>query len=84
MDINIIKKGFNNGYILRTHRPEMAAIVLKTLEGREDEYAEGLRAGINQREKELLKDKTRNYDIRRTGPPAKSRTKGKNIGDRDR
>ena len=77
-----IKRGFNSGYVLRTHSPKLAERYAKILTGRKDEYALGFIAGIKEREKELFKARGKNYDIGKIPTKPKHRTKDKD--DRDR
>lgn len=45
-------EGFNNGYILRAHSPELAQVMVQTLRGNTD-YVQGMKDGSVQFEKEM-------------------------------
>lgn len=45
-------KGFNEGYLLRQHNPELANSLSKSLEQVQDERASGFAAGCSQYDKE--------------------------------
>ena len=47
--------GFNSGYILRQHKPELAKSLFQTLEASND-YTQGLKDGNQAYEKELDKE----------------------------
>ncbi|WP_075342495.1 hypothetical protein [Tenacibaculum agarivorans] len=53
-------KGFNKGYILREHKPNLAkSLRLTKFPESEKDYQSGFYAGIDQKEKELTKIKTK-------------------------
>ncbi len=54
-----VQRGFNKGYTLYKHAPQLAIEFQKLLTGREDAYATGFMAGIKEHEKELAKSKNK-------------------------
>lgn len=75
MDEKTIQKGFNSGYLLRTHNPALAARFSKAMEEREDDYAIGFLAGVQERTREKIKTRSRNYDVPK--PPSRTQERGK-------
>lgn len=72
-------KGFNAGHRLQSFEPELVALLLPSLHDKTD-YEKGLRAGVEQRKKELEKEKgrlTELSDLRNSKPKDKEK-------DRDR
>ena len=55
-DIELIKKGFNAGYLLQKHDPELAQKLLEGLKGQDLPYAQGYAAGIKEYNRERIKD----------------------------
>lgn len=71
VDKNYIK-GFNQGYLMRLHKPNLALSLSQVkFPESEQNFASGLKAGITQRQLELLKenniiqDNDRNLDRER-------------------
>lgn len=77
-----LKKGFNNGYMLKAQAPKLADkfadIFSDILAKSDDEYAKGFIAGLEEREKEMPELKRRNYTVQRQNNISKSREKFKN------
>ncbi len=49
-------EGFNKGYVLREHKPDLALSLSQTkFPESEKEYSNGLKDGISQKEMELIK-----------------------------
>jgi len=86
MDLNDTKRGFNNGYLLQTEMPDLAAKFAKVLAERKDDYAVSFIAGIKEREREALKSRSKNYNISKTpiNKNRKSKDKDRGMEDRDR
>ena len=55
-DIELIKKGFNAGYLLQKHDPELAQKLLKGLKDKDIPYAQGYKAGIKEYTREQIKE----------------------------
>ena len=76
-----LKKGFNNGYMLKASAPKLADkfadIFSDILAKGEDEYAKGFIAGLEEREKEMPELKRRNYTVKRSIDISKSKQKTK-------
>ncbi|PTX58583.1 hypothetical protein C8N46_11374 [Kordia periserrulae] len=52
------QKGFNTGYILREHKPELALSLSQTkFPTKDKDYGNGLKDGIKQRDLELVRGK---------------------------
>ena len=56
-----IQKGFNAGYLIAKHKPELAEIMQHGFVDKENPYALGFIAGAKEHEKEMSKARTRNY-----------------------
>lgn len=81
------QKGFNNGYAIGKHMPDLAA-KLETLKGKSLQM-EGLKAGFEQVNKEMGKDKTKDNLPKwlrkdRISSLSKGNDRTKNKEDRDR
>ena len=84
-----IIKGFNQGYMLHKHRPELAEKLVKGMEGQKSDYIAGFVKGSEEWQKEKSKDKYKsketpkeiklNYRLKERDLPKKEkdRTKGK-------
>jgi len=57
-----IVKGFNAGYRLEQHKPELARQLLNGFVDKEHPYAQGFQAGIKEYAKERFKAKMRARD----------------------
>lgn len=81
-----IKRGFNKGYSLRQHAPDLAAQFQTLLKGRDDDYAAGFLAGVREYEQEILKSKprhiTKSYLDKYKTPKSRGRSPEKDM-DRD-
>ena len=66
-DIELIKKGFNAGYLLQKHDPELARKLFRGLKDLDTPYAEGYRAGIKEYERERLTRKVESMPKRTQG-----------------
>ncbi len=88
MSTHDLKKGFNNGYMLKAQAPKLAdkftQIFSEILSDKEDEYAQGFIAGVRERESEKPVQKRRNYTIQRSPEKSNSRSKDQDKGFRDR
>ena len=60
-DIELIKKGFNAGYLLQKHDPELADKLLRGLRNQDIPYAQGYKAGIKEYRREQLKALHQNH-----------------------
>ena len=65
-------EGFNKGYVLREHKPDLALSLSQTkFPKTEQEYSNGFKDGIKQKEMELIKaryknnTKDRDHDLER-------------------
>lgn len=58
-DLDLIRKGFNAGYLLQKHDPELAKKLLKDLEDKEITYAQGYKAGIDEYASEQIKEQNK-------------------------
>ncbi len=72
MDESKYIEKFNEGYLLAKHHPELAQSVLKSLEGKEDIMALGLRDGVNEfvierDNKDKFMDMHQNYKVQGKG-----------------
>lgn len=81
------KQGFNKGYILREYKPNLALSLSQTkFPETEKEFYNGLLKGIEQKEMELKKEKSKSYSIESLRKEYKdiipNKVKGKDI-DRD-
>lgn len=47
-------KGFNSGYLLSKHEPELLNTLIRSLNNTDSEYARALQAGKKQHDRELL------------------------------
>ena len=57
-------KGFNKGYILRTHKPQLAqSLSLAKFPESAKEYQDGLLGGIQQKETELRQERAKNFSF---------------------
>lgn len=74
-------EGFNAGYIIEKHRPELAKQLVGGLEGVDVPFAEGFVAGSNQslKDRERIKSKTisklKSFSKDRIPKPTKSKDK---------
>lgn len=86
MDINNVKRGFNNGYLLQAEMPDLAKKFAKTLADRKDDYAVSFIAGIKEREREAIKSRAKNYNVSKMtrNKNTKPKDKDRNKDDRDR
>lgn len=58
------QKGFNTGYILREHKPELALSLSQTkFPKTEQDYSNGLKDGIKQRDLEMVRTKDNNKQL---------------------
>ena len=55
-DIELIKKGFNAGYLLQKHDPELAQKLLQDLKDTDIPYSQGYKAGIKEYTREQIKE----------------------------
>lgn len=75
-----INKGFNAGYMLAKHRPELAEQMQKGFVDKENPYALGFIAGTKEYVRELSKSRNKNYDVGGISRSTKSPEKGKSRG----
>jgi len=57
MDEEKFAKGFNAGYMLRDHKPELMDTLIKGMQQEKDDYLEGLLEGSKQRANELERER---------------------------
>ena len=77
-----IKKGFNAGYLIAKHRPELSKQMQNGFVDKENPYSVGFIAGAKEYGREVSKPRTKNYDVGRLNRKPKSQEKEKNK-DRD-
>lgn len=53
-------KGYNNGYFLAEHRPELLNALMKGITSENSPYLEGLQEGQQQRKKEKERERIKN------------------------
>ena len=53
-NLELIKKGFNAGYLLQKFDPDLARKLLQDLKDKDIPYAQGYRAGVKEYERERL------------------------------
>jgi len=73
-----IQDGFNAGYLIAKHLPDLSGKLQKGLASKEDDFAKGFMAGAKEFTGEASKPRTRNYDVRHLAKDPKSPEKGKN------
>ncbi|MCB0518086.1 MAG: hypothetical protein H6577_09895 [Lewinellaceae bacterium] len=80
-----IVKGFNAGYLMARHRPELSQTIQKGLDNKEDSYVVGFIAGAKEYEREVSKPRTRNYKAPHLpqGPKSPDKGKGKDMDNRE-
>lgn len=61
-DLELIKKGFNAGYLLEKYDPELAKKILNSLQDKDIPYAQGYQAGVKEYARELFKEKMKERD----------------------
>lgn len=76
--------GFNSGYTLRKHSPDLAKKLIDTLKD-QDNYIQGLKDGKLQFEQELDKEihkwtEQHKENMKEPPSPEKSKDKGKDLG----
>ena len=64
-DLELIKKGFNAGYLLQKYDPELARKLLKDLKDKDIPYAQGYKAGVKEYARELIKEQYKNQSMDR-------------------
>ena len=79
-----IVQGFNNGYILQKYHPELANKIHDGFKEKSHDYAIGFREGAKHYNQEIIKAKSKNYDLekRSLSKSKKVKEKGKDL-DRD-
>ena len=65
-DLELIKKGFNAGYLLQKYDPGLAKVVLKSLKDQDIPYAQGYKAGVKEYTLEQKKEQYRNQSVDRS------------------
>jgi hypothetical protein len=81
-----IQKGFNSGYLIAKHKPELSQKLQVGFANKENPYAIGFTAGVKECERELFKSRGKNYTIPNApnNPKLKSKEKGRDKDNRDR
>ncbi len=69
-DLELIKKGFNAGYLLEKYDPKLAKKILDSLKDKEIPYSQGYQAGVKEYARERVKEQYKN----------RSQNKGKDKG----
>lgn len=72
--------GFNNGYLLAKHRPELLKLVDQHFDDPGNDYFQGMLAGKQEYEIEKAKDFFKKFD---KGDKEKDRTKDKDKDDKE-
>ena len=83
MEFKDIKKGFNQGYLLKKTRPELADKLAKGFQDKEHPWHVGFQKGYNEAAREGI-IKKRNYEITKDQLPSKDQTKDKTQSKGDR
>jgi len=78
-----IQNGFNAGYLIAKHLPDLSEKLQMGLVNKEDDFAKGFIAGAKQLTTEISKTRTRNYDTRHLAKSQKLSDKDKSK-DKDR
>lgn len=81
-----IKKGFNQGYLIAKHKSELSQKLQKGFIDKENPYVQGFIAGVKEFEREKIKSRGKNYDVKHLPRNSKQKTKDKdqNKDNRDR
>jgi len=80
-ELDLIKRGFNQGYDLKRLRPELAAQVYQGFKAEKGKnaYQQAFMSGFKTYQLEKIKDRVRNYKVlkARIKSPLKTKTRGK-------
>lgn len=57
-DEQLIQKGFNHGYQLQKHQPELAEQIQSGLSDKQSPYSQGFQAGLQEHVREKAQEKT--------------------------
>lgn len=76
MDENQFTKGFNNGYFLSEHQPELLNTLVQGITSSDSAYLEGLKEGQKQKQNELERERIKN-SIGHTNQSDKSKNRGR-------
>lgn len=77
-EIKNIKKGFNQGYILRKERPSLAKSIESSLASQKDDYSQALISGMHQYDHDISRDRTRVLGIKKLTGLSKDKNMTKN------
>lgn len=80
-----ILNGFNAGYLIAKHLPDLSEKLQKGLVNKEDDFAKGYMAGAKEFTGEMSKPRTRNYDPQHLtkGQKLVDKNKGKDMDARE-
>lgn len=59
-NLELIKKGFNAGYLLEKYDPKLAKMILNSLKDKEIPYSQGYQAGVKEFTRERVKEQYKN------------------------
>ena len=83
-------KGFNNAWLMKKYRPELAEKLYNSFKGKDFDYAVGFRSGMEMEQPDAKKEIKRsikghrNIDHLRFKKTTKEKSKEKDLGDLDR
>lgn len=82
MEDSIIQKGFNAGYLLEKHLPQLSQALVKGFQDKENPYVQGFVAGSNAMAQERSQQKSKflsKYDRPLDHTSSKEKTKGRGL-----